>query len=367
MFYYLFYQKLVHIFSPLNVFQYITFRAIYATVTAMLISLILGKYVIKRLKTLRIGQQIREDGPETHFKKEGTPTMGGLLIISSMVISILLWSRLDLGHTFILLFSMVWFGALGFIDDYFKVTNQRSLGIKGWHKIAFQVIGALFIAYYAYAWSPMPTDAAATSRTALVFPFFKNLRPDLGIFFIPFVVLVIVGASNAVNLTDGLDGLAIGCTTFVAATYAVFSYVTSHKNIADYLGIVHIPASGEIAVFCAALVGTGIGFLWFNCHPAQVFMGDTGSLALGATLGTVAILVKEEILLVLVGGIFVIEALSVIIQVWSFKTRGKRVFKMAPLHHHFEKLGWPESKVVIRFWIIALILALITLSTLKIR
>lgn len=366
MFYYLFYEKLIDIFSPFNVFQYITFRAIYATVTALLICLFLGKYLIRRLQRLQIGQQIREDGPETHFKKEGTPTMGGILIISSIVISVLLWTRLDMPNTFILLFSVIWFGALGFIDDYFKVTKKRSLGLRGWHKIALQTFGAFVIAYYAYSWAPGPTGEA-TSKTELIFPFLKDFRPDLGIFFIPFAVLVIVGASNAVNLTDGLDGLAIGCSTLVAVAYTVFSYLTSHKNFADYLAIVHIPASGEVAVFCAALIGTGLGFLWYNCHPAQVFMGDTGSLALGATLGTVAILIKEEILLILVGGIFVAEALSVIIQVWSYKTRGKRVFKMAPLHHHFEQLGWPESKVVIRFWIIALILALITLSTLKIR
>lgn len=366
MFYYLFFEKLIDIFSPFRVFQYITFRAIYATVTALLICLFLGRYVIGRLQILRIRQQIRDDGPETHFKKAGTPTMGGLLILSSMIISVLLWTRLDLPHTFILLFSLIWFGALGFIDDYFKITKKRSLGLRGWHKIVLQAVGAFVIAYYAYAWAPAPTDLT-TAKTALIIPFFKNFSPDLGIFFIPFVMLVVVGSSNAVNLTDGLDGLAIGCTTFVAAAYAVFSYVTSHKNIAEYLDIVHIPASGEVAIFCAALVGTGLGFLWFNCHPAQVFMGDTGSLALGATIGTVAVLIKEELLLVLVGGIFVAEALSVIIQVWSYKTRGKRVFKMAPLHHHFEKLGWPEPKVVIRFWIIALILVLITLSTLKIR
>lgn len=366
MFYYLFFEKLTEIFSPFRVFQYITFRAAYATVTGLLICLFLGRYLIKKLQRLQIGQQIRGDGPETHFKKEGTPTMGGLLILSSMVISVLLWTRLDMPNTFILLFSMVWFGGLGFIDDYLKVIKQRSLGLRAWQKIAIQTVGAFVIASYAYAWAPGPIGQA-TQKTALIFPFFKNFRPNLGIFFIPFAMLVIVGASNAVNLTDGLDGLAIGCTTFVAVAFAIFSYLTSHQNFAEYLDIVHIPASGEVAIFCAALIGAGLGFLWYNCHPAQVFMGDTGSLALGATLGTVAILIKEEILLVLVGGIFVAEALSVIIQVWSYKTRGKRVFKMAPLHHHFEKLGWTESKVIIRFWIIALILALITLSTLKIR
>ena len=293
--------------------------------------------------------------------------MGGVLIIASVLISIFLWARLDQPYILVLSFSMLWFGGLGFLDDYRKITKQQSLGLKGWHKIFLQTVGALAIAYFIYQWGPDPKDSL-TERTSIIIPFFKQLRPDLGIFFIPFAAFVIVSASNAVNLTDGLDGLAIGCTLFVAATFGVLGYLTSHQQLAGYLDIAHLPASGEAAtIFCAALIGAGVGFLWYNCHPAQVFMGDTGSLALGAALGTISILIKEEILLVIVGGIFVAETLSVIIQVASYKTRKKRVFRMSPLHHHFEQLGWPESKVVLRFWIIGLVLMLIALSTLKLR
>ncbi len=367
MFYYLFFEKLTELFSPLNVFRYISFRSIYATVTALLITLLLGPFVIQRLKRLKIGEHIHEDVPQEHQSKAGTPTMGGLLIISSVLISIALWARLDRPHIFVLAFSLIWFGGLGFLDDYQKIARQQSLGLRGWHKIFLQIIGALAIAFYIYHWGPTPKDNL-TSKTSIIIPFFKALRPDLGIWFIPFATLVIVGTSNAVNLTDGMDGLAIGCTLFVAATFGVLGYLTSHQRIASYLNIDHLPMIGETtAIFCAALVGASLGFLWYNCHPAQVFMGDTGSLALGAAIGTVSILVKEEILLVLVGGIFVVEALSVIIQVWSYKTRKKRVFKMSPIHYHFLLLGWKESKVVIRFWIVALILMLIALSTLKLR
>ena len=367
MLYYLFFEQLTEFFSPLNVFRYISFRSIYATITALLIALILGPFVIQHLRRLKIGQHVRDDGPETHFSKEGTPTMGGVLIISSVLISIFLWARLDQPYILVLTFSLVWFGGLGFLDDYRKITKQQSLGLKGWHKIFLQTVGALAIAYFLYQWGPVPKDSL-TERTSIIIPFFKQLRPDLGIFFVPFAAFVIVSASNAVNLTDGLDGLAIGCTLFVAVTFGVLGYLTSHQQLANYLDIAHLPASGEAAtVFCAALIGAGVGFLWYNCHPAQVFMGDTGSLALGAALGTISILIKEEVLLVIVGGIFVVEALSVIIQVVSYKTRKKRVFRMSPLHHHFEQLGWPEPKVVLRFWIIGLILMLIALSTLKLR
>lgn len=367
MFYYLFFELFTDIFSPFNVFRYISFRSIYATVTALLISLLFGPFVIRHLQQLRIGQHIQEDGPQTHLSKAGTPTMGGVLIISSVLISVLLWAQLDQPYIFLLTFSFMWFGGIGFLDDYLKITKEQSLGLRGWHKIFLQTIGALAIAYYLYRLGPVAKDGL-TAKTAIIIPFFKNLRPDLGLLFIPFATLVIVGTSNAVNLTDGLDGLAIGCTLFVAATFGVLGYITSHQQLANYLDIAHLPASGEAAaIFCAALIGAGLGFLWYNCHPAQVFMGDTGSLALGAALGTVAILIKEELLLVLVGGIFVVEALSVIIQVWSYRTRKKRVFKMSPLHYHFELLGWKESKIVIRFWIVALILMLMALSTLKLR
>jgi phospho-N-acetylmuramoyl-pentapeptide-transferase len=442
MFYYLFFEKLTEIFSLFNIFRYITFRAIYATVTALLIALVFGPSVIRRLQRLKIGQQIRDDGPQEHLSKAGTPTMGGLLIIIAVLISILLWARFDHPHILVLAFSLIWFGGLGFLDDYQKINKQQSLGLRGWHKIIFQTIGALAIACYFYYWGPVPqpvpkealfsvelkskgttlprdlpgflresfashgitlsenvktsirvegtrwriTDVEhnrkytvktegnqlhvypVTEKTSIIIPFFKRLRPNLGILFIPFAAFVIVCTSNAVNLTDGLDGLAIGCTLFVAATFGVLGYLTSHQGLANYLDIVHLPDGGEATtIFCAALIGAGLGFLWYNCHPAQVFMGDTGSLALGAAIGTVSLMVKEEILLVIVGGIFVAEALSVILQVWSFQTRGKRIFKMAPLHHHFEQLGWDESKVVIRFWIVALLLMLMALSTLKLR
>ncbi len=375
MFYYLFFQKLFTVFSAFRIFQYITFRAIYATITALFISLALGPFVIRRLQLLKFGQIISDDGPKRHLSKAGTPTMGGLLILVAVFISTVLWARLNTSLTFVVLFALVWFGGLGFLDDLLKITRGQSLGLRGWHKIVWQTVGAFFIAYYMYQWAVPPEPlkdeitgiVQITSKTALVFPFFKHFRPDLGIFFIPFAMLVIVGASNAVNLTDGLDGLAIGCTLFAAGAFAIVAHLTSNQNVAIYLDIVHIPVSGEAAVFCAAIVGAGLGFLWFNAHPAKVFMGDTGSLALGGAMGTVAVLIKEEFLLFIVGGIFVAEALSVIIQVISYKTRKKRVFKMTPLHHHFELLGWSESKIVIRFWIIAAILVLITLSTLKLR
>ena len=366
MVYYLFFEILREYFPPFNIFRYISFRAIYATITALTISLVFGPFVIHKLKQFKIKQFIRDDGPKTHQDKAGTPTMGGLLILTSVLISVLLWSRLDQPPVLILLLSISWFGLLGFIDDYYKVTRQQSLGLSVKQKILFQLLGALAISIYLYHTDSLSSQG--TPKTALVFPFFKNFRPDIGILYIPFASIVIVGASNAVNLTDGLDGLAIGCVIFVAATFGVLGYLTSHQRLADYLDIVHLSKNGEAAtIFCAALIGSGLGFLWYNCHPAQIFMGDTGSLALGGVIGTIALLIKQEILLVIVGGIFVAEALSVILQVSSFRIRGKRIFKMAPLHHHFEQIGWKETKVVNRFWIIALILMLIALSTLKTR
>ena len=366
MVYYFFFEILREYFPPFNIFRYISFRAIYATITALIISLVFGPFVIHKLKQFKIKQFIRDDGPETHQDKAGTPTMGGLLILTSVLISVLLWSRLDQPPVLILLLSISWFGLLGFIDDYYKVTRQKSLGLSVKQKILFQLLGALAISIYLYHTDSLSSQG--TPKTALVFPFFKNFRPDIGILYIPFASIVIVGASNAVNLTDGLDGLAIGCVIFVAATFGVLGYLTSHQRLADYLDIVHLSINGEAStIFCAALIGSGLGFLWYNCHPAQIFMGDTGSLALGGVIGTIALLIKQEILLVIVGGIFVAEALSVILQVSSFRIRGKRIFKMAPLHHHFEQIGWKETQVVNRFWIIALILMLIALSTLKTR
>ena len=366
MIYYLFFESLREYFPLFNVFRYISFRAIYATITALVISLVFGPFVIGKLQQLEIKQFIRDDGPETHQDKAGTPTMGGMLILASVLISVLLWARLNQPAIIVLILSVSWFGLLGFIDDYQKITRQQSFGLSVKQKILLQSLGALAISIYLYYTDSLSSNG--TSNTALIFPFFKNFRPDIGILFIPFASVVIVGASNAVNLTDGLDGLAIGCVIFVAATFGVLGYLTSHQRLADYLDIAHLPENGEAAtIFCSALIGSGLGFLWYNCHPAQIFMGDTGSLALGGVIGTIALLVKQEILLVIAGGIFVVEAMSVILQVGSFRIRGKRIFKMAPLHHHFEQVGWKETKVVNRFWIIALILMLIALSTLKIR
>ena len=372
MFYHLFFENLIEFFSPFNIFRYISFRAIYATATALLISLVLGPFMIEKLKQLRIGEHVQEEVAKAqqdteNQNKAGVPTMGGILIIVSVLISVVFWSRLDQPYIYLMILTMLWFGGLGFLDDYSKLVKQHSLGLRGWHKIGLQTVGALVVAIYLYQWGPAHTGDL-TTRTSLALPFFKDVHPNLGILFIPFATLVIVGACNAVNLTDGMDGLAIGCTLFVAGTLGIVGYMTSHSEIAAYLNIFHLPVGGEVTtVFCAALVGAGLGFLWYNGHPAQVFMGDTGSLALGATLGTVAVLIKQEFLLLIVGAIFVVETLSVIIQVWSFRTFGKRVFKMSPIHYHFLLSGWKESKVVIRFWIVGLILVLIALSTLKLR
>ena len=372
MFYHLLYENLVDVFSLFNIFRYISFRAIYATATALLISLVLGPFMIGKLKQLRIGEHIQEEVANAqknteNQNKAGMPTMGGVLIIVSVLISVVFWSRLDQPYIYLMVLTTLWFGGLGFLDDYSKLVKQQSLGLRGWHKIGLQTLGALGIAVYLYQWGTAHGGDIVT-RSSLSLPFFKEIQPDLGVLFIPFATLVIVGSSNAVNLTDGMDGLAIGCTLFVAGTLGIVGYMTSHNEIAAYLNIFHLPVSGEVtAIFCAALVGAGIGFLWYNGHPAQVIMGDTGSLALGATLGTVAVLIKQEFLLLIVGAIFVAEVLSVIIQVWSFRTFGKRVFKMSPIHYHFLLSGWKESKVVIRFWIVGFILVLIALSTLKLR
>jgi phospho-N-acetylmuramoyl-pentapeptide-transferase len=346
--------------SVLNVFRYITFRTIYASLTAFLICFLMGPWVIRKLGKMQIGQYIREDGPEAHHKKAGTPTMGGALIVSSIVISTLLWSNLTNIYTWILLLVIVGYGLIGFIDDYLMQVKKRSKGLSARSKLLFQVVLALSTGVMLYL-SP-------DFNTRVTIPFFKTLSPDLGAGYILFAVLVIVGTSNAVNLTDGLDGLAIGPVIIASVTYMVFAYVAGHVRIADYLQINYVPGSGEVTVFCGALAGAGLGFLWFNTYPAQIFMGDVGSLSLGAALGSVAVITKQEILLVLVGGLFVIEALSVIFQVSFFKmTHGRRIFKMAPLHHHFELKGWAEPKVIVRFWIIAIALALISMSTLKLR
>ena len=348
-------------FALFNVFRYITFRAAYAALTALAMSLLLGPWVIRKLAAWRIGQLIREEGPESHRAKAGTPTMGGLLILFCVAVPTLLWGRLDNGYLWLALLTTLGFGAIGFADDYLKLVRRRNLGLTGRWKLAAQALVALG---FALALASLPGPAF---ETGVSIPFFKNVLLDLGWFYVPFVVLVLTGASNAVNLTDGLDGLATGTTLVAAAFYTVVTYLAGNAIFARYLQIVYVEGAGELAVFCGALLGAGMGFLWFNAHPASVFMGDTGSLALGAALGSVAVIAKHEVLLVLVGGVFVLEALSVMVQVLSFRLTGRRVFLMAPIHHHFEKLGWAESKIIVRFWIVAIIFALLSLSTLKLR
>lgn len=347
-------------FSFFNIFRYITLRSIYAGLTAFIISFLLGPYVITKLREMQVGQYIRECGPKSHFDKAGTPTMGGVLIIFSVVFSVLLWADLTNYYVWISLFTLIGYFMVGFLDDYLMQVKKRSKGLSPRSKLIYQTIIAVAASVLIYY--------APNFKTTVTIPFFKNLVPDLGLFYIPFAAFIIVGASNAVNLTDGLDGLAIGPMIIASVTFMIFCYVAGHANFANYLKITPVPGCGEIAVLCGALAGAGAGFLWFNAYPAQVFMGDTGSLPLGAILGTIAVIAKQEILLVIVGGLFVIEALSVIFQVGYFKlTKGKRIFRMAPLHHHFELKGWPEPKVIVRFWIISMALSLIALSTLKIR
>lgn len=344
--------------SAFGVFRYITFRSIYATITALLISFIIGPWLIKRLQLLQIGQTIRRDGPESHFKKEGTPTMGGTLILLSIVLPTLLWADLSNQYVWIVLFVTVSFGAVGFVDDWRKVKEKNSKGLSARQKMLWLTLIACVATLLLYL---------SGFKTTVAFPFFKTFRPDFGLFYIPFAVLVIVGSGNAVNLTDGLDGLAIGPMVIAAATYLIFAYAAGNYKVADYLQITGVNGAGELSVLCGAMVGAGLGFLWFNAYPAQVFMGDVGSLALGGALGTIAVITKQELILLVVGGIFVMEALSVIVQVTSFRLYGKRVFRMAPIHHHFELKGWPEPKVIVRFWIISILLALVAISTLKLR
>jgi len=349
-------------FIGFNVFRYLTFRTGLAFATAFFLSLIAGPWLIDRLRALQVRQAIRREGPEHHQVKEGTPTMGGLLIVGSFTLSALLWA--DLGNPYIqtVLLVTLGYGAIGLLDDWLKVRRQHNLGLTVRQKIALQVMVGLAAGLMARA-AALPAPHAGS----LALPFFKDVLIPLGIAYVPFVILVLFCTSNAVNLTDGLDGLAVGATAIAATTYTIFVYVAGHVRIAEYLRIVPVSESGEVAIFTGAIAGAAIGFLWFNCHPAQVFMGDVGSLALGGGIGIVAVVAKQEILLLLVGGLFVLEALSVLIQVVSYKLRGTRVFRMAPLHHHFELLGWTETQVVVRFWIIAVVFALAGLSTLKLR
>ena len=347
-------------YSVFNVFRYITFRTIYASLTAFFICFLLGPWMIRKLTAMQVGQYIRDDGPQTHLGKAGTPTMGGTLIIISVIASVLLWSDLTDYFVWILVFVITGNGMIGFIDDYLMQVKKQSKGLTVRKKLVLQAVVALATGFLV-TFSP-------DFSTQVTVPFFKNISPDLGSWYILFAALVIVGASNAVNLTDGLDGLAIGPVIIAASTYMIFAYVAGHVKIANYLQINYVAGSGEVAVLCGALAGAGLGFLWFNAYPAQIFMGDVGSLSLGSALGTIAVITKQEILLAVVGGLFVLEALSVIFQVCFFKmTNGKRIFRMAPLHHHFELKGWPEPKVIVRFWIIAIALALLAMSTLKLR
>ncbi|MEK7748173.1 MAG: phospho-N-acetylmuramoyl-pentapeptide-transferase [Nitrospirota bacterium] len=346
-------------YSFLNIFRYITFRTVYAILTALFLSLLLGKWFTNLLAKYQMGQVVRDDGPASHAVKAGTPTMGGGLILGVIIVTTLLWADLLNPYIWLVIFVTGSFGAIGFWDDFLKCVRKNPAGLSPRAKFSLQVLAATLASIGVYYTGPV--------SSILSIPFFKSFTPDLGPFYILFAILVIVGASNAVNLTDGLDGLAIGPVIIAALAYMIVSYVTGHKTLSEYLLIPYIKGAGEMAVFCGAMIGASIGFLWFNAYPATVFMGDIGSLPLGAALGIVAVIAKHEMLLVLVGGVFVMEALSVIFQVVSFKSRGKRVFLMAPIHHHFELLGWHESKVVVRFWIMSVILALLSLSTLKLR
>jgi phospho-N-acetylmuramoyl-pentapeptide-transferase len=348
-------------FFGFNVFRYITFRSAGAVLTALIASFLLGPSMIAWLRRLKVGQQVRDDGPKTHLSKQGTPTMGGLLIIAALVSSVLLWSDLTNKYVWVVLFSTLAFGGIGFWDDYLKVVKKRSTGLRAYQKFGLQIVASLAVGLFLYKFS------GDHQATYLSVPFMKRLLLDLGWFYIPFVAVVMVGSSNAVNLTDGLDGLAIGLVGIAATANAVIVYLGGNKIIADYLKILYIPGSGELSIFCGAMVGASLGFLWYNTHPAEVFMGDVGSLSLGGALGTLAVVTKHELILIITGGIFVMETVSVAMQVVSFKLTGKRIFRMAPIHHHFEQIGWPESKVIVRFWIMGIILALISIGSLKLR
>ena len=377
MLYWLLYQRLSSHFHPFRIFHYFTFRTAFASLTALFMGLIIGPAIIRRLREFQVGQYIREEGPEGHQKKAGTPTMGGVLIVIAIIVPTLLWADLSNPYIWLCIFSTLAFASIGFADDYIKVVHRRNLGLTGRNKLLLQFLVAAVVGVVLVL-----LTATRQYSTQLMVPFLKQFRPDLAIEalrhhphiwflaftpFVLFVMLVLVGSSNAVNLTDGLDGLAIGCTVIAAGALTVLTYVSGHAKFAEYLALQEMPAVAEVTIFCGAMVGASLGFLWYNAHPAEIFMGDVGSLALGGAIGTVAVIIKQELLLPFVGGIFVIEAISVILQVGSYKLRKKRVFKMAPIHHHFELAGWSESKIIIRFWILALIFALFALTTLKLR
>ncbi len=359
MIYYLLYP-LHTIFSSFNVFRYITFRTIYASITALVICFVVGPWLIRKLQSMQIGQQIREDGPQSHLVKKGTPTMGGILVIFAVVISTLLWANLANDYIWLVLMVTVGYGLIGFIDDYCKFSGKNSKGVPGKTRLAAEILIALFVSIILFL--------KPGFNSQVTIPFFKTVLPNLGWGYVLLSTFIIVGAANAVNLTDGLDGLAIGPAAICFGTYVMFAYFAGNVKVATYLQIPYVPGAGELAVFCGALVGASLGFLWFNSYPAEIFMGDVGSLSLGGALGMIAVITKQEILLVIVGGIFVVETFSVIFQVGYFKlTKGKRIFRMAPLHHHFELKGWAEPKVIVRFWVISILLALMAISTLKLR
>jgi phospho-N-acetylmuramoyl-pentapeptide-transferase len=376
--YWLLYQKLFPYYRLFRIFRYLTFRTVFASLTALLIGLLIGPYVIEKLREFQIGQYIREEGPQSHQKKSGTPTMGGVLICISILVPTLLWADLSNPYVWLVTLSTLAFGAIGFADDYIKVVHRRNKGLSARAKLGLQFVASAGV---AIALVVMETRGGYSTR--LMVPFAKRFRPDLvwewmghiphmhWLVFVPFIVFVMIvisGASNAVNLTDGLDGLAIGCTIIAAGALTVLTYVSGHVVFSDYLELQRMPMVSELTVFCGSMVGASIGFLWYNAHPAEVFMGDVGSLALGGAIGTVAVVIKQELLLPFIGGVFILEAVSVMLQVGSYKLRnGKRIFKMAPLHHHFELVGWSESKVIARFWILALVFALFALTTLKLR
>jgi phospho-N-acetylmuramoyl-pentapeptide-transferase len=380
LFYWLLYQKLflAHHITPFRIFRYLTFRTAFSSLTALFIGLFVGPMIIKMLREFQIGQYIREEGPKQHQKKAGTPTMGGVLITISILVPTLLWADLSNHFVWIAVLSTLAFAGIGFADDYLKIAHRRNLGLTGRAKMGLQILTSVVVAIVLVG-----LQGAGLYSTRLIVPFVKHFHPNLAfgallahphlwpIAFIPFivfVVLVLVGSSNAVNLTDGLDGLAIGCTVIAAGALTILTYLSGHAQFAEYLDLQKMPQVGELTIFCGSMVGASIGFLWYNAHPAEIFMGDVGSLALGGAIGTVAVIIKQELLLPFIGGVFVLEALSVMLQVGSYKLRnGKRIFKMAPLHHHFELLGWSESKVIVRFWIAALVFALFALTTLKLR
>jgi phospho-N-acetylmuramoyl-pentapeptide-transferase len=377
MFYWLFYEKLFRYYSPFRVFQYSTFRTAMASITALLLSIVLGPWLIARLRQYQIGQHIREEGPKSHQKKAGTPTMGGLLIGLSIVVPTLLWANLRLPSIWVAVTGLLSFGAVGLVDDYLKIRRKHNQGLTVSQKFTLEIIAALLVGVLL-----LGMNARRQYDTSLNVPFAKNFKPDLLIHpwlnnpwtyplafvgFFVFLILVLVGTADSVNLTDGLDGLAIGLMIIAAGAMTMLSFLSGNAELARYLDLARTPGASELTIYCGAMTGASLGFLWYNAHPAEIFMGDVGSLALGGGLATVAVLLKQELLLPLIGGVYMIEAISVILQVGSFKLRGKRIFKMAPIHHHFEQLGWAESKVITRFWIAGLILALFALTTLKLR